>query len=213
MKSARGIESELKYGLTREEYVTLLRGHRGREIRVQNQINYYFDDIHLNLRKRRIGLRIRLVNSRSALLTLKYPKPSGRVKIRALKVRAEFESRISAQAARRVLSGKLDILSLDAMPIRKLGRVFPLDRLCRLRPLGSIETRRHVLPLNRKFIMELDRSRMFGKFFYELEVETQRPAKADKAVHNLFWKFDIGYQPLRRSKLARFIEEWRRRQA
>lgn len=212
MKGSLGIESELKYGLSRDEYVRLVRAHRKFIISAQNQVNYYFDDIHLNLRRLRIGLRIRLINSKRAVLTLKYPKmgrPSG---IRALRVRAEFESFLPAKTAKRIIDGRTDILSLKSLPIRRLARLYPLRKLCRLQVLGSIKTNRTLIPLNKKFQMELDRSRMFGKTFYELEVETLRPAKADKAVHNLFWKYDIAYHPLRRSKLARFIEGWRSRQ-
>lgn len=211
MKLARGTESELKYGLSCDEYQVLVRAYRGLELRIEQHTNYYFDDVHLNLRKRRIGLRIRLTGTR-AVVTLKYPKMGESEVLRALKVRQEYESVISKKTASEIIKGKKDILSLRVLPIKRLSRVYPLRQLCRLQALGSIETRRILLPLNKNFVMELDRSRMFGQYFYELEVETPRPEKADKAIHNLFWKFDVHYQPRRRSKLARFIDEWRRRQ-
>ncbi|MBI1862076.1 MAG: CYTH domain-containing protein [Deltaproteobacteria bacterium] len=212
MKATQGVESELKYGLTREEYFRLFRAHRDQVLTAQEQVNFYFDDIHLNLRRLRIGLRIRFINAKRSVLTLKYPKTTEPTGLRALRVRAEYEAPLSTKTAKRIIAGKRDILSLKCLPIRRLARVYPIKRLCRLQALGSITTRRVVIPLNRKFQMELDQSKMFGKTFYELEVETHRPTKADKAVHNLFWKYDITYHPLRRSKLARFIEEWRLRQ-
>lgn len=210
MKSPRGEESELKYGLQRKEFVRLLRAHQGRVLRSERHQNFYFDDIHLNLRHKRIGLRIRVMGRRKAVVTLKYPKGTATA-LRALKVRREFEATVNYPTAVKIIRGQKDILTLRQLPIQKLKRIYPVHQLCQLRPLGSVETERTVVPLNKKMEMELDRSRVFGKFFYEVEVETQRPLKADRLIRNLFWKYGIGYHPVRRSKLARFIEEWRER--
>lgn len=204
------VESELKYGLSRADYKKLLRAHRRQVIRRQQHTNFYLDDIHLNLRRKRIGLRIRLTGKK-ATLTLKYPKRSDS-KLKALKVRREFESAVPYRAALKIVGGKVDVLSLRLGPIRQLKRIFPVRRLCQVRSLGSIETERTVLPLNKKFEMEVDRAVIFGQIFYEVEVETNRVAKADRLISNLFWKYGINYHPVRRSKLARFLEAWRSRE-
>ena len=212
MKALHGVEAELKYGLTRQEYDILYKAHCKMALSQERHINFYFDDKHLNLRRVHIGLRIRQINTRKMVLTLKYPKSGVRSEIRAFKVRSEFEAPLSVKCAQKIISGEKDILSLKCYPIRKLFRVYPIHTLCEVVPLGSIRTHRLKASLNHKFTMELDKSQMFGKTFYELEVETNRPKKADRAIHNLFWKYGITYQPVRRSKLARFIEEWRKRQ-
>ena len=73
-----------------------------------------------------------------------------------------------------------------------------------------METVRTIVKAPKKLELELDRFKMFDKKFYELEVETSKPREADKLVRVMFEKYGIPYLPITKSKLGRFIENWKR---
>jgi uncharacterized protein YjbK len=201
--------------LSKRNYSRLVKLLKPQILKNLQLVNYYFDDPELSLRKGKFGLRIRLVDGKQFFFTLKYPaKTTGQEKLpRALKIRHEHEVRIPTRTAKLLLKGDLQVMDLDVQPIRILRRHFPKGSLEKVRYLGMIHTKRTVVPLKSKLELEIDSFGLFGKRFYELEVETSQPKKADKMIRVLFKEYKIPYLPLSRSKLGRFIQEWKKRQS
>jgi uncharacterized protein YjbK len=207
----RGLEQELKYSLRKVDYFKLLKAYRKRKTATIRQTNYYFDDPKLRLRKKRFGLRIRLIDGEKAVITLKHPaRVQGGKGFSALKVRHEYEEEITLKAAKSILKGKRRLIDLDVEPVRVLKKVFSNGYLSKISPLGAIKTTRTVVPLKNRIELELDRCKMFDERFYELEVETTRPHFADKSVRAVLDFYDIPYEPLAKSKLGRFLDVWKK---
>jgi uncharacterized protein YjbK len=200
--------------LSKADYVKLIRVLKPRRPKSQRLINYYFDDEELRLRKKKYALRIRIVDGNKVLFTLKYPAKQPKAAPSALKVRVEHEVEISLALAKRLLKHSKSINDMNLEPVRILKRNFSKETLDNVAPLGLIETRRTVVPVGRngkRVELEIDRCKMFNKKFYELEVETNTPKRADRLVREFLESHDIPYLPLTRSKFGRFIEEWKRR--
>lgn len=206
----QGLEKELKYFLTKQGYETLLRGLKKDIHRVVNHNNIYFDDAKLRLRKRRFGLRLRFLDGRRAVVTLKHPAKGKGPKVPSLKVRHEYEEDISYELAQAILANKLHIAELRILPIKVLKNFFTDEVLEYVNPLGGVNTVRTFLRIGKGLELELDRFEMFHQKFYELEVETKTPKKADEIVHQLLKEHHIPYHPITKSKLGRFIQEWRK---
>lgn len=205
------LEKELKYYLTRQDYQKLL-GAWEKKIRYSvHHTNYYFDDAKLRLRKKRFGLRIRILDGKKAVVTLKHPAKGPVADVPSLKIRHEYEEEIPYKTAKLVIKGKKKLIDVDATPVRVLRSMFPKSYLTKVRPLGSVETVRTIVQAPKKLELELDRFKMFNQKFYELEVETSNPRRADRTVRVLFEKHGIPYLPITKSKLGRFIENWKRK--
>lgn len=207
---SHGLEKELKYFLTKQDYQKLLSACKKHVDRTVRQTNFYFDDTSLKLRKKRIGFRIRLLDRKRAIITLKHPAKGISPKVPSLKIRHEYEEEIPLKTAKAVLSGKKHILEVDADPVRVLKTFFPKGYLKRIKPLGSVDTLRTFVRPKRSLELELDRFKMFKQKFYELEVETTNPRAADREVRALLQRCGIPYLPTTKSKLGRFIDEWKR---
>lgn len=208
---AANLEKELKYHLDKESYARLIRVCRASVVKRDRYVNYYFDDPKLGLRRRRFGFRLRTIHGKKPKLTLKFPAKTPARLPRGFKVRHEYEEEIPVAKARALLGGKVTVLDLTASPIRQLKRYFSDDYLASLVILGSMKTHRTLATLPGKFSIEIDRCEMFGKFFYELELETDRPKAADRAVRELLKANGIAYRPVAESKLARFMKEWQKK--
>jgi len=203
------LEKELKYYLDRKSYERLLRVC-GKDILKQDKlVTYYFDDKKLSLRKRRFGFRLRTKDGKAATLTLKYPDKRASKGPVGFKVRREFEERIPLAKARQVLEGVLPVYEIKAMPVRMLRRHFTLAYLERIKLLGAMKTRR-TLAMHGDFKVEIDRYDIFGKRFYELELETNRPHEAADSVRAWLKENDIPFVPLLQSKLSRFLDEYQK---
>jgi len=204
------LEKELKYYLDRKSYQRLLRAC-GKNILKQHQlVTYYFDDKKLSLRKRRFGFRLRTSGGKAATLTLKYPdKRAGKGPV-GFKVRREFEERIPLATARCLLKGTIPIYDVEAMPVRILRRHFSKVYLDKIRLLGAMKTRRTLATLNSHFKIEIDRYDIFGKRFYELELETNKPHEAAGEVKQWLKEHDIPFVPMLQSKLSRFLDEYQK---
>lgn len=207
------IEKELKYELNRAQYQKLLRELKPQREKRLRLVNYYFDDPNLRLRKKRYALRIRIIDGKTVYFTLKYPGKTPHKGPRSLKVRYEHEIKIPMNLAKSLLKGRKHITDVDLGPLRILRKHLGKGILSKVGPLGLIECRRTVftLPRNPSFELEIDRCKIFNKKFYEVEVETNRPTRADKLIRELLDDVGIPYHPITRSKFGRFIEEWKRR--
>lgn len=204
------LEKELKYYLDRKSYERLLKICGKKILKRDQLITYFFDDKKLNLRKNRFGFRLRTNGGRAATLTLKYPDKRASKGPAGFKVRREFEVRIPLTKAKDVLKGKLPVYELKAAPIRVLKRHFRKDYLEKIRLLGAMKTRRTLARLDPNFRVEIDKYEFFGKRFYELELETDRPHEAADTVREWLKSHDIPYIPLVQSKLSRFLDAWQK---
>jgi uncharacterized protein YjbK len=204
------LEKELKYFLTKRDYDKLLRNSRKRVLRTVKQVNVYFDDNNLRLRKKRIGLRVRIENEQKCTLTLKEPSNIRSKKVPKLKVRHEWECSLPFLLAKQVVRGKTPIGSLKREPIEVLKHHFSPYQIEKLLPLGSVKTLRTFVPAEQGILLEIDRFKMFGRKFYELEVETQEPVLADQTVRQLLKKLKIPCRPITKSKLGRFLDLWKK---
>lgn len=204
------LEKELKYLLTKKDYDTLVRACRKKVVGLVTQTNFYFDDSSLSLRSKRVGLRVRIENNKHCTLTVKEPSNLRSKKVPKLKIRKEWESRLSLQAAKKLISGKVPIHSLKSKPIQILKTHLSWEQLIHISPLGSLKTTRTFVLADKSTLLEIDKFKMFKKKFYELEVETNHPSHTDKVVRTLFKKHGISYRPITKSKLGRFLDLWKK---
>lgn len=195
------IERELKYTLTRTEHKKVLDSIPRNRLRRVRQTNYYFDTPTLSLKRSRIGLRIRCEDGKSACVTLKRPAKA-RSGPKGFRARHEHDFKISVSLARRIISGKTAITTLDMPQLKSLKKP-------NLRCLGALQTIRHITPLKPGLRMEIDRSSCFGTTFFELEVETSSPVATDRLIRKRFERLGITAKPGEQSKLVRFFEAWK----
>ncbi|NDC23773.1 MAG: CYTH domain-containing protein [Proteobacteria bacterium] len=204
------LEKELKYFLTKRDYDKLLRASRKEVLTTLKQLNVYFDDNALRLRKKRIGLRVRIENQDKCTLTLKEPSKIRSKKVPKLKVRHEWESALPLSLAKQVIKGRAPIGSLKKKPILVLKHHFSDSQIKKIMPLGSLKTVRTLVPADHGILLEIDKFKMFGRKFYELEVETHDPVLADQTVRSLLRKLKISCRPITKSKLGRFLDIWKK---
>ena len=209
----KGLEIELKYLLSRQDYRTLIRNFRRKICKTVYHTNIYFDDSKLRLRKKHIGLRVRFLNGNRAIVTLKHPAKKKTAKVPSLKIRHEYEEEIPYRLAKKIIRRRAHLRDLDILPMRVLKRFYDDKLISRIRPLGAVETVRTFVKHRAGLELELDKFEMFRQKHYELEVETEKPKQADASVRELFRELGIPYHPITKSKLGRFIQEWRRRRA
>jgi uncharacterized protein YjbK len=205
------LEKELKYELSKSDYQKLIRVFKSKRPRKLNLTNYYFDDSDLRLRKKKFALRIRIIDKKTCLFTLKYPAKQPVHAPRALKVRVEHEVAIPLKTGKQLLRNGKRVIDVDAEPIRILRRSFSKSALSKVRPLGLIETQRTMVKVSAWLELEIDRCKMFDQKFYEVEIETSQARRVDREVRAIFAAHGIPYHPLTRSKFSRFLEEWKSR--
>jgi len=206
------VEQELKYKLKQKDYRRLRDYLKPRMLRIERHTNYYFDTSHLELREDGIGLRIRMLDRTKAILTLKYKKKTTEV-FEGYRSRFEFETQIPLKNAKDIIAGKKAIGSLNSDPIKRLKKLVIGDTVDHLELLGSLKNQRILFRFGKHHTLELDRSNMFDKTFYELEIETEHPKETDKAVRRLLKAQEIEIKPGNRSKLGQFVREWKKRLA
>lgn len=205
------LEKELKYHLDQKSYAKLVKAC-GKSILNKDQlVTYYFDNETLGLRRKRFGFRVRTDGGKDAKVTLKFPAKTPPGGPKGFKVRHEYEASIPLATAKEMIKGKIAIADVEASPVQELKRHFSPAFISQLSLLGSMKTMRTVAKLASRFKMEIDRCDYFGKRFYELELETDRPGPASEAVKDLLAKHEIPYKPLMNSKLSRFLDEWEKR--
>ena len=204
------LEKELKYQLNKSDYLKLLIVCERHVQKTVEYINYYFDDPKLRLRKRRFGLRVRIINGKRAVMTLKRPAQVKNKGIPSLKIRHEYEEEIPYKVAKALLRGRKRLSQVDVLPIQILRDLFSDSYLDKISPLGAVKTTRTIAKIPKRLEIEIDKCRVFEQRFYELEVETMSPRAADKIIRSLFEKHGIPYQPITKSKLGRFLDEWKK---
>ncbi len=212
-QSASAIERELKYHLEKWAYVRLLKTCRKQVIERARLVTYFFDSPDLILRESKYGFRIRIKDNKEATITLKYPVKSNAPQVTGYKTRREIEQRIPIQKAMKVIKGQMKISELIARPVAILCRRITKAAVNTLEPLGSMTTHRTLAKVAiSNDTLELDRCLLFGKQFYELEVETKSPVKTHDSIKDWLEAQEIPVVPSMQSKLSRFIKAWKTNQ-
>lgn len=210
-RANRGIlEKELKYNLTRTGYLRLLKKFGTRNAKRHRLATHYFEHPKLLLRARGIGFRVRIANGTDAFLTLKHPPRRRKKGLAAYRIRHEYEETIPLRDARALVSGRKRLPDLESMPIDILREIIPASSFDKLTVIGAMFMTRTKVRLDKGTLLEIDRYRIFGRNFYELEIETNKPKATDARVRTILAELKIPYEPSRQSKLARFLEEWRK---
>ena len=202
------IENELKYLLTEADFTKLKRYLKTvYPFSIKTQRNYYFDTSNLELRAKKIGLRIRYENkSRTPILTLKFPAKSTVRALRAFRSRNEIEAKLNSKLAVGLLKARISFNQIKLPPIALLNSMVAASLIESMIPLGSMVNSRIKFKWTNGLVLELDRFKIFDQIFYELELETDKPKRGDLLVRELFKDLKIRYKPSGKSKLARFIE-------
>jgi uncharacterized protein YjbK len=195
------VERELKYRLTRDEHRRIFSKSRALIFARHIQKNHYFDTKHGLLRRRGIGLRLR-VQDGTSVLSVKYGTKSQRP---GYTIRVEIESRISSRVARNLIRDRVRMIDLNTAPVRKLRTLVSSRVLSDLRRLGMISTRRVEIRALFGGVIELDKFRIFEDEHYELEMETTRPRIADRNIRAWFRTLGVKHRPCRIPKLGRFF--------
>lgn len=203
-------ETELKYSLSKTEYLKLQKHLKPWLTTKKRQDNYYFDTPDLFLKENRIGLRVRFENSKKAFSTIKFPKPNSKTQVKALKIRYEIENPISLVSAKLICRNKKTILSLNSKAILTLKQKIAKKNADRIVCLGKLRNLRTVYQYSPKHTLELDRSEFFGNIIYELEIETLNPRATDSWIKELLKQLGIRAKPESASKLQRFLLEWQK---
>ncbi|MBI4403281.1 MAG: CYTH domain-containing protein [Deltaproteobacteria bacterium] len=204
------MEKEFKYRINKTQYQKLLLLS---DQSTHQLDNYFFDTPTLSLHRHKLGLRLRITDNTQATITLKYPAASPEPGIRGYKVREEIECGLSLNIARTIIKKTISIIDLRSNPLLTLKAKLPQKELTDIRLLGSIQTTRTVITPAKNLTVELDRTRIFHKTFYEVEVETTTPRRTAKALVAFLKAQNIQAYPFERSKLDRFIAEWKRKRA
>lgn len=178
------LEIEYKTLLTKSEYKRLLSEFE--DVTPISQTNYYIDTPKLDMKKKRLSLRIRTLNNK-AELTLKIPQEVGN---------QEYNQAISPAKAKQLInhfklpSGQIkDIINQKNIALDQLtiwGQLFTL----RYEKETSIG------------LTALDKNTYNGQIDYELEVEVQNPEEGKIAFDYYLKKRSIQFK-YASSKVAR----------
>lgn len=189
------LEIEFKSLLSISEYDRLkkLFSH----VQSVRQTNHYLDTKDLNLRKKKLALRIRTFD-RSAEMTLKVPQQVGNI---------EYNIDLSLENAQRILEKKdIGCTDVDLSEIYDilLEREVDLDEItC----IGSLTTIRYEqkLPIG---LAALDKNDYLGHTDYELELEVEDDVQGKKDFNEFLEKHQLEYR-FSKSKVVRFLDSLR----
>ena len=189
-------EIEIKLELTEDVYGRIRREAGGRELRSETQQNTFFDTEDLRLKREGWALRLRREAGRH-VMTLK-GLPAGRVG--GVFDREEHEAEVPPEKAE-ALYGGFSVADVGLPPARKLRELFGAIRL---RERFRFVNRRTYIPFG-NWVLELDKTEIAHRSFYELEMEVSA-ADAERAAAELRrWFGENGwvYRPSTLSKLLK----------
>lgn len=200
------IETELKYLLSALAFQKLTKHLETQRISVERQHNVYYDTASRDLGRRRLAVRIRTQKSGS---TLTVKLPSGGRSALGVSVRREFEARIRTPQALTQLPVPASVTKLA--PWRVLADTFPDIAKTRLVKRAEMRTLRQSYRLKNRLVLELDEVTLpGGAVFFEAELESPHPAAARRVLFEVFRTAGVTARPIRRTKLARVLQERRK---
>ena len=153
---SENLEIEFKTLLSIEEFSRVIDYFQFKEEQFFTQINYYFDSADFQLRKRRLGLRVRVLSD-NAEITLKIPEKVGLL---------EINDTLSVDEAKAIVESA--ILPTIGNVYNKLNQL-GIDQ-SDLRLIGSLTTKRAEIKLPQG-LLALDESWYNEQHDFELELE------------------------------------------
>jgi len=189
-------EIEIKLELTEEVYRRILREAGGRKRGAETQENAFFDTQDLRLKRDGWALRLRREAGRH-LMTL---KGLPRDKESGVYDREEHEAEVPAEKAA-ALYGGFSAAEVDLPPARKLRELYGAIRL--RRRFGFVNRRTYIAFGD--WVLELDKTEIADRSFYELEMEVAEADSERAAAELRRWFGQNGwpYRPSASSKLVK----------
>lgn len=162
---SENLEIEFKTLLSIEEFSRVIDYFQFKEEQFFTQINYYFDSADFQLRKRRMGLRVRVLSD-NAEITLKIPEKVGLL---------EINDTLSVDEAKAIVeSATLPTIGNVYNKLNQLG----IDQ-SDLRLIGSLTTKRAEIKLPQG-LLALDESWYNEQHDFELELEVNDATNGKK---------------------------------
>ncbi|WP_348922361.1 CYTH domain-containing protein [Enterococcus rotai] len=177
---SENLEIEFKTLLSIEEFSRVIDYFQLKEEQFFTQINYYFDSADFQLRKRRMGLRVRVLSD-NAEITLKIPEKVGLL---------EINDALSVEEAKAIVeSATLPTIGNVYNKLNQLG----IDQ-SDLRLIGSLTTKRAELKLPQG-LLALDESWYNEQHDFELELEVNDATNGKKDFLSLLDTLTIKESP------------------
>lgn len=177
---SENLEIEFKTLLSIEEFSRVIDYFQFKEEQFFTQINYYFDSADFQLRKRRMGLRVRVLSD-NAEITLKIPEKVGLL---------EINDALSVEEAKAIVeSATLPTIGNVYNKLNQLG----IDQ-SDLRLIGSLTTKRAELKLPQG-LLALDESWYNKQHDFELELEVNDVTNGKKDFLSLLDTLTIKESP------------------
>jgi len=177
---SENLEIEFKTLLSIEEFSRVVDYFQFKEEQFFTQINYYFDSADFQLRKRRLGLRVRVLSD-NAEITLKIPEKVGLL---------EINDTLSVDEAKAIVeSATLPTIGNVYNKLNQLG----IDQ-SDLRLIGSLTTKRAEIKLPQG-LLALDESWYNEQHDFELELEVNDATNGKKDFLSLLDTLTIKESP------------------
>ncbi len=177
---SENLEIEFKTLLSIEEFSRVIDYFQLKEEQFFTQINYYFDSADFQLRKRRMGLRVRVLSD-NAEITLKVPEKVGLL---------EINDALSVKEANAIVeSATLPTIGNVYTKLNQLG----IDQ-SDLRLIGSLTTKRAEIKLPQG-LLALDESWYNKQHDFELELEVSDATNGKKDFLSLLDTLTIKESP------------------
>ncbi|ALS38627.1 uncharacterized protein YjbK [Enterococcus rotai] len=177
---SENLEIEFKTLLSIEEFSRVIDYFQFKEEQFFTQINYYFDSADFQLRKRRMGLRVRVLSD-NAEITLKIPEKVGLL---------EINDTLSVDEAKAIVeSATLPTIGNVYNKLNQLG----IDQ-SDLRLIGSLTTKRAEIKLPQG-LLALDESWYNEQHDFELELEVNDATNGKKDFLSLLDTLTIKESP------------------
>jgi len=177
---SENLEIEFKTLLSIEEFSRVIDYFQFKEEQFFTQINYYFDSADFQLRKRRLGLRVRVLSD-NAEITLKVPEKVGLL---------EINDALSVKEANAIIeSATLPTIGNVYNKLNQLG----IDQ-SDLRLIGSLTTKRAEIKLPQG-LLALDESWYNEQHDFELELEVNDATNGKKDFLSLLDTLTIKESP------------------
>ena len=177
---SENLEIEFKTLLSIEEFSRVIDYFQFKEEQFFTQINYYFDSADFQLRKRRLGLRVRVLSD-NAEITLKIPEKVGLL---------EINDTLSVDEAKAIVESA--ILPTIGNVYNKLNQL-GIDQ-SDLRLIGSLTTKRAEIKLPQG-LLALDESWYNEQHDFELELEVNDATNGKKDFLSLLDTLTIKESP------------------
>jgi uncharacterized protein YjbK len=188
----QNLEIEFKTLLSLPEYDRLMM--RFSHISPVRQTNYYFDSKDLQLREKRLALRIRTFD-KAAEMTLKVPQEIGNI---------EYNIDLTLECAKNLIAQKslLDC-PVDLSEVFDVLKANALD-ISVITCIGSLTTirREYQIPIGKA---ALDTNEYLGTSDYEFELEVRDNDQGQKDFDAFLLSNDIEFR-YARSKVVRFLD-------